>query len=146
MKENQENAVWQRVLAQPEISPDRDLHGLIRESAGLAAIYRRLAGNLTGRGKLLARALLEEELATGEILRGIAALSGHRAEGLKLWEPLTEGGSRLLEKCYHRTRHCQSDCMARSLDPEFGEVFRSLADREAEQCTRIAQLLGRLGN
>lgn len=142
MEENQEQQVWSRVLAQPPLRVD--VQGLSREAGELAAIYRRLAGSLTGRGRELAWALMEEEQANAACLRGIGVLCGSGPEVVKIWEPGTENGRRLLEKCFHRARRCQGEYMARSVDAEFGEIFRHLADREGAQCVRIAELLGRM--
>lgn len=142
MEEKREAEVWQRVMTQKQMQPRRELGVLLREVSELTAVYRRLAGKLTGRGKLLARKLLEAEQSNGDCLRGIGLLSGHSQEQITIWEPVPDNGRRALEKCYHRTQRCREEYAARSLDPEYGEVFRSLADREGQQCARITELLG----
>jgi len=142
MEQDREKQVWQRVMGQPEAERRWDPAALLQEALELAAVYRRLTESLTGRGRAMARKLMETEQSCGDCLRGIGILSGHPREGIKLWEPAGDSGRRMLEKCYHRTRRCQAEYTARSLDPEFGEVFRELAVREGRQCVRIAELLG----
>lgn len=142
--QNTEQQVWQRVHAQP--NPPRELQGLIRESAELAAIYGRLQNTLTGCSRELARQLRQTELSTLHCLRGIGILSHRSTEAVKVWEPGRSEPGKLLEQCYHRTRRCAMEYTARSLDAEYGEVFRTLAQQSNSQCARIAQLLGRVGS
>ncbi|MBP3684403.1 MAG: hypothetical protein J6J12_05510 [Oscillospiraceae bacterium] len=136
MDEHQEAGVWQRVMAPPRTKPSTGLEALEQESAALAAIYRRIQGNP------LARQLAQEEQAIGECLRGIRILSGSGGEQLKHWAPKEADLRRQLRGCYHRTRCCQTEYLSRALDPEFGEVFRQLADRAGQQCVRLTRLLG----
>ena len=135
MEENRENQIWQRVLAQPERKAAGDLQTLLREAEALAAVYRRIPHPL-------AKRLREGELANAACLRGIGLLSGEKTEVVKLWEP---AGKPDLRSCYHRTRRCQAEYAARSLDGEFGEVFRKMAHREAEHLSLLARLLGETG-
>ena len=140
MEESRESDIWQRVMAQPTVGAAPD--GLLRESAALAAVYRRLSGTLAGRSKLLVQKLAETEQANTACLRGILTLSGAATEQVKHWEPGKGNTRKLLQSCYHRTRRCQAEYTACSLEPEFGEVYRNLAARAGEQCVRIAELLG----
>ncbi len=143
--ENQESnaqAVWQRVFAQP-VQPDSDLRQLQLTAAEMAGIYRHLIGMHTGKQRERLRWLYEEELSNVACLKGLGILMGKPEEVLKLWTPSREPGRRLLEKCYHLTRRMMVDCMGRSAEPEYGIVFRTLADREAAHCAAIAELLGR---
>ena len=135
MEENRENQVWQRVLARQEREAVDTLQQLMREAESLAAVYRR-------NPHPLAKRLQEGEQANAASLRGIALLSGEKLEEVKLWEP---AGKPDLRRCWHRTRRCQAEYTARALDPEFGEVYRKMAEREADHLALIAQLLG-IGN
>ena len=144
MEQNRENQVWQRVKGKPEEGPASDLQGLIRESAELASMYRRIGEKLTGREQGLARRLLEMEQSNLDRLRGIGAMSGERGEVLKHWEPMGAFSPRLLVKGYRKSLRCKAEYTARCLDPQYGEVYRSLADRMGQQCGMIAELLGRM--
>ena len=140
-----EAQVWQRVRATAEEPPRSDLRQLQREAMELAAIYRNLVAQFTGRQQEQARRLYLGEKANAQALAGIGLLSRQQGEALKLWQPGKEPAGKVLERCYHRTRRCMSEYLARSAEPEFGSVFRALADREGEHCAVIAELLGSLG-
>lgn len=140
-----EAQVWQRVRATAEEPPRSDLRQLQREAMELAAIYRNLVAQFTGRQQEQARRLYLGEKANAQALAGIGLLSRQQGEALKLWQPGKEPAGKVLERCYHRTRRCMTEYLARSAEAEFGCVFRVLADRESEHCELIAQLLGSLG-
>jgi len=143
--QNVEKQVWQRVRSAAEEPPRNDLRQLQREAMELAAVYRTLVSRLTGRQQERARRLYLGEKTNAQTLAGIGVLSRQQGEALKLWQPGKEPPGKLLERCYHRTRRCMTEYMARSADGEYGLVFQTLADREREHCAVIAELLGSLG-
>lgn len=139
-----EQQVWQRVHAAREEVPRNELRQLQREAMELAAGYRNVSSQLTGRQQELAKRLYTGEKANAAALAGIGKLSREGGEALKLWQPGREDPKKMLEKCYHRTRRCMTEYMARSADGEFGVVFEGLAKREGEHCGMIAELIGSL--
>ena len=145
MDEQREAAVWKRVTAGPDHSALESSGSLLRTAGELAAAYQRLSSRLTGRSRILAQELLAEERSVEAALRGIAVLSGQSGEQVKLWAPEIKNSRKLLEHCYHKTLLCHREFTARSLDPEFGGIFRLLSEQEIRQCLRIAQLLGQPG-
>ena len=139
-----EQQVWQRVRASREAAPHNDLRQLQREAAELAAIYRNLVSQLSGTRQEQAKQLYLGEKANTAALAGIGILSRQPGETLKLWNPGREEPQKILEKCYHRTRRCLTEYMARSADGEFGAVYQKMAERAENHCALIAQLLGSL--
>lgn len=137
-----EQQVWQRVLAQSGEQPRNDLRQLQMEAMELSGIYRQLMASASGVRRERLKQLLEGEQQNAACLRGVALLSGRWEEILKVWNPAKESQRKLLEKCYHKTRRCMVEYMGRSAEPEFGVVFRQLADREGRHCGWIAELLG----
>ena len=137
--------VWQRVRAAGEEAAGKDLRQLQREAMELAAVYRGLMPQLAGRQQEQVRQLYLGEKANAQKLAGIGMLSRNQGEALKLWQPGKEPPGKVLERCYHRTRRCMVEYLARSADGEYGSVFRGMADREGEHCGVIAELLGSLG-
>ena len=135
--------VWQRVFARSPEPGREDLEPMLQEAMELAGTYRYLTGTFTGKAREQARRLYEGQLEIIACLKGIGILSGRPEEVLKLWQPTKGSGKQLLERCYHRSRRCMAEYMARSAQGEFGVVFRALADREGEHCAIIAGLLGR---
>lgn len=139
-----EQQVWQRVQANREQPQNSDLRQLQREAMELAAAYWGLSAQLSGRTREQALNLYRGEKATGAALAGIRVLSRQSGEQLKLWQPGKEDPKKLLERCYHRTRRCMTEYLARSAEGEFGIVFEKLAGRAGEHCVMIAQLMGQL--
>ena len=139
-----EEQVWQRVRASRETAPRNDLRQLQREAMELAAVYRNLASRLTGMQKELANRLHAGEKANAAALAGIGRLARANPESIKLWQPGKEDPGKALEQCYHRSRRCMTEYLARSAEGEWGVVFEGLARREGTQCCLIAELLGSL--
>lgn len=137
-----EQEVWQRVQASRETVPRNDLRQLQREAMELAAIYRGLSAQLSGNAREQVMGLYRGEKANASALAGVRRLSGQGAETLKLWRPGREELGKTLERCYHRSRRCMTEYLARSAQGEFGVVFEKMAGREKEHCVLIAQLLG----
>ena len=143
-KQDMTQQVWQRVLASREEGMKQDLRQLQREAMELASVYRAVSSRLTGKQQELVKRLYAGEQANGAALAGIIVLSRQHGEQLKLWQPGKEETKKLLERCYHRTRRCMTEYLARSADGEFGVVFEKLAKQEGEHCAILAQLLGSL--
>ena len=139
-----EQQVWQRVRSAREEAPWNELRQLQREAMELAAIYRSLSAQMAGKPQERVKQLYAGEKANAAALVGIGKLSRQGGENLKLWQPGNEEPSRLLERCYHRTRKCMTEYLARSVDGEFGVVFEKMAKREGEHCVMIAEILGSL--
>ena len=142
---NMEREVWQRVRGCKEEIPKQDLRQMQREAMELAAIYRSLASRMTGRRQEKLMLLCRGERENAAALAGIAVLSRQGGEAMKLWQPEKDDPRRLLERCYHRTRRCILEYMARSGDGEFGVVYEKMAKKAGEHCLMIAQLLGGMG-
>ena len=137
-----EQQVWQRVRANREEAPKNDLRQLQREAMELAAIYRSLSSQMTGGKRELVTKLHVGEKAKAAALMGVGMLSRKPGEGIKLWQPGKEDPGKQLERCYHRTRRCMTEYLARSADSEFGVVFEKLAKREGDHCRMLAELIG----
>ena len=140
--QSMEQKVWQRVRANREEPPKNDLRQLQREAMELAAVYRNLSGQLTGSRKEWAGMLYRGEKDNAAALTGIGKLSRMGGESIKLWQPEREAPQKLLERCYHRSRRCMAEYLARSAEGEYGVVFEKMAKREGEHCVLLAQLLG----
>ncbi len=141
---NMEQEIWQRVRANREEAPRNDLRQLQREAMELASIYRNLSAQLAGKPQELVKRLYAGEKANGSALAGIGTLSRQGGEQLKLWQPGKEDVKKQLERCYHRTRRCMTEYLARSAEGEYGVVFEKLAKREGEHCALLAEVLGGL--
>ena len=99
---------------------------------------------MTGRSQELMKQLYTGERANAQALAGIGILSRSSGEVLKGWQPGKEDPGKQLLRCYHRTRRCMTEYLARSAEAEYGVVYQKLADREGHHCTLIAEVLGSL--
>ena len=141
---NTEQQVWQRVRACREEAPKNDLRQMQREAMELAAVYRALSPQMMGSHREKMQKLYQGERANAAALTGIGYLFRQGGEQLKLWQPAMEDAKKLLERCYHRTRRCMTEYLARSAEAEWGIVYDRMAKREGEHCVLIAELLGSL--
>lgn len=137
-----ERQVWQRVNTCREETPKNDLRQLQREAMELAAVYRALSSRMTGNPREQIMKLYRGEKANALALAGMGYLSRQGGEQLKLWQPGKEDPGKMLERCYHRTRRCMTEYLARSAEAEFGAVFDRMAKRAGEHCALIAEVLG----
>ncbi len=133
--------VWERVLQAPS-QPSGDLRPLMRSAMELAGIYKTLLGQFPRQEKL--RTLYDGEKANLAALKGLALIQNQSAEVLNLWSPAKKPPQKLLAYAYHQTRRCMADYLSRSAEPEYGHVFRELADREGRHCLWLAEALGML--
>ena len=77
MNRDVEQQVWQRVLGQPE-PPRGSLRPMELEAMEAAAVYRKLAGQFSGKGREQLRHLHDMQPEMLACLRGIGRLSGDR--------------------------------------------------------------------
>lgn len=138
----QEQEVWQRVFAPPRNSAGEDLRRLQLEAMELAAAYRHLSGTMAGRSREKVRGLYRGAKDNVACLQGLGRLSGAGSGKTKTMPVPNMAAEKLLELCYHKTRRTMTEYTARSMEPEFGEVFRKMAQREGEHCVVLAELLG----
>lgn len=137
--------VWKRVASAPVpgLSPG-DLHGLIIPAMETAALYARLATLLSGKLREAALVLSREQEQTVCALRGMQRLSFGRSGTVNAPPASQKNAARLLESGYRSARAALTEYTARTIDPEYGCVFRLLAAREEEHCLRILSLLGQV--
>lgn len=139
--DNMEAQVWQRVMQPGPKDSGLGLKGLLFAAREQAAVCRFLVGALQ---MDQARELLRREQANADCLGGILILSGQREEKRKAMTYEKEPPRRALEKYFRRARKLVTEYTARYAEPEFGEVFRILAQREGECCALAAELLGKV--
>ncbi len=137
--------VWQRVSAPPTLGTEQEaLHQLLLSAAETAALYQALAGLLTGNPKEQARQLWEGQQETVFCLRGLLRLGKFSGDGVRSPKLPAMPAGKLLAQCYRRAKEALAEYAARSIDSEFGPVFRSLAQREERNCALIAGILGQI--
>lgn len=141
MNRDVEQQVWQRVLGQSE-PPRGNLRPMELEAMEAAAVYRKLAGQFSGRGREQLRHLHDMQMEILACLRGIGRLSGSGGRKTAQIAVPEEPVAKALEKWYHCARRAVTEYTARTVDGDFGIVFQHLADLSREECVLLARLLG----
>ena len=135
MNRDVEQQVWQRVLGQSE-PPRGSLRPMELEAMEAAAVYRKLAGQFSGRGREQLRHLHDVQMEMLACLRGIGRLSGSGGRKTAQIAVPEEPAAKAL------ARRAVTDYTARTVDGDFGVVFQHLADLSREECVLLARLLG----
>ena len=141
MNRDVEQQVWQRVLGQSE-PPRGNLRPVELETMEAAAVYRKLAGQFSGRGREQLRHLHDMQMEILACLRGIGRLSGSGGRKTAQIAVPEELAAKALERRYHCARRAVTEYTARTVDGDFGIVFQHLADLSREECVLLARLLG----
>ena len=135
MNRDVEQQVWQRVLGQPE-PPRGSLRPMELEAMEAAAVYRKLSGQFSGKGREQLRHLYDMQMEMLACLRGIGRLSGcGGGKNAQIALP-EEPAAKALE------RRAVTEYTARTVDGDFGIVFQHLADLSREECVLLSRLLG----
>ncbi len=135
--------VWQRVTAPADLSlENKGLADLLRTAAETAAWYQALAWALKGKQRELAQGLISRQQETVCCLRGMARIARSPGDGVRIPGPPALPRGKLGPMCYHRAKEALTEYTAWTIDPEFGPVFRTLAQREEENCVSLTILLG----
>lgn len=140
--------VWERVLKREDLTPleprKTDLTPLVLSAQELAGLYHAAARQLGGKEGELVRGLLRQQKGMVACLKGICQISGGRVPKFPGFTPPREPARRLLESCYHRERRLLGELSRHVSDPEFGQVFRSLAEGAGKRCLTVLEILGRM--
>ena len=142
MKEAQ---VWQRVRGpQQSVDPRDGLQELIAREWEVAGICLQLSRRFSGKQGALLRQLYEKEQGHVACLKGIYTLiTGQRPQvrGASAAGGLAEAE---LRRCYGKQMQNLAEYERRSSHPEYGHIFRSLAQQEREHCHLLLEVLGSL--
>lgn len=142
MEFDNQQQIWQRVRnpEPPRVGPD--LHALTLAAGETEAALGRAAANLGGSQRQQVLSLARETGEEVAALRGIHWLSTGKSLPRKPL-PAPGGNAReLLRLCYFRCLQAQGEYTARTLEPQFGGIFQSLARQNQARCLAIARILG----
>ena len=115
MNRDVEQQVWQRVLGQSE-PPRGSLRPMELEAMEAAAVYRKLAGQFSGRGREQLRHLHDMQMEILACLRGIGRLSGSGGRKTAQIAVPEEPTAKALEKRYHCARRAVTEYTVRTVD------------------------------
>ena len=142
MNRDVEQQVWQRVLGQQE-PPRGSLRPMELETMEAAAVYRKLTGQFSGRGREQLRHLHDMQMEILACLRGIGRLSGSGGGKAAQIAVPEEPAVKALERRYHCARRAVTEYAVRQWTGISALLFQHLADTEpGGQRVLLARLLG----
>lgn len=138
--------VWQRVQGTAAPPPDIgcDIRELVKGEMEAAAAYLQLSRRLQGKDSAALRQMAEEERSHAAALKGICAMYNGTRPGAPTPTPQTGPIEVLLRRYYGGELKSVAEYERRSADPQYGMVFRQMAEEEKTHCRHLLELLGRL--
>lgn len=137
--------VWKRVQNMPE-EPGRDMNlkKLIMDEKMAAGAYLQLARQLGTEEASQLRQMAREEKSHAACMTGMYILThGNRPE-VKMPRQQRQSAQQLLQRAYAGELGSIAAYEALSDHPEYGQVFRSMAQQEREHSRAVLEMLGRL--
>ena len=147
MNQQQPNSarVWDRVRSAAVPTPDaQSILGLIAEEMQDAAAYQKLSQRLPQSLAPIARQLSRQEQSHVACLKGVYTLITGQKPLVPPPAVSDDGPEIVLRRCYGREMRCLSQYESRQADPQYGHIFRTLAQQEKEHCHKILEILGAL--
>ena len=130
--------VWQRVTA---TAGQQNLKPLVYTLSETALMYQKLSMQAGAPASERLRQMAAQTRQTATALRGMGALKGERIQPMQM--KMTKETDRLLpEKCCRRVQLLAQEFDLRKHDPEWGQLFEILSDRQWEDGLFLLTLLG----
>ena len=131
--------VWNRVKAPMEPVNSGLVSPLWQDARSRADFYRQQMKNGSAARQKLFTELYNRETAICRSLAGIQLL--RTGKPIRQTQPVAVPGDGL-KRCYYATSRFLSEVTARSLEPEFGTVYRELANLATAQLLDLTQAAG----
>ena len=135
--------VWQRVSGKDAPSL-QSIQALASAELNEAAVHWMLSQQLQGKERALLRRIFEEDQAHTACLKGIHFFMEDQPLSVRPVLPSPEAPLIALRKSYGRKLRALREYESRASDPEYGHIFRKLAQEESEHCKNILQIVGHL--
>ena len=135
--------VWQRVSGN-DPSPTETIQALAVAELNEAAVHWMLSQQLQGKERALLRRIFEEDQAHTACLKGIHFFMEDQPLSVRPVLPSPESPVITLRKSYARKLKALLEYTERSGDPEYGHIFRQLAQEEENHCKAILQIVGQI--
>ena len=135
--------VWQRVSGK-DAPPLQSIQALASAELNEAAVHWMLSQQLQGKERALLRRIFEEDQAHTACLKGIHFFMEDQPLSVRPVLPSPEAPVLALRKSYARKLKALREYTERSGDPEYGHIFRQLAQEEENHCKAILQIVGQI--
>ena len=134
--------VWDRVNGNCHQEPDFDaLNALMCQELTDAAVLLRLSKRIGGRGGDLLRMARHCRQHAG-YLRGICSMVHRNCPQPAVPLPADGPPGAALRKCYVNSLHRMREYEKMIPDPEYGPVFRNMAQTMQHHCASLLELIG----
>ena len=139
-----ESRIWQRVQGQKPPRLEQSLQALAAAELSEAAAHLMLSRQLQGKEKSILRKIYEEDQSHADCLKGIHYFTFDTPLSVRHIPPAPESPVVALRKAYARKLKVLKQYEIRADDPEYGAVYRLLAQQEQQHCRLILELAGTL--
>lgn len=135
--------VWDRVqnTAVP-VGDSQIILTLLAEEMLDSATYARLIKRLPPPMAAIARQIAQQEQSHISCLKGIYTLITGRKAMVPAPVVADDPPEIILRRCYGREMRCLAQYESRQSDPQYGHIFRKLAQHEQDHCHKILEILG----
>ena len=135
--------VWDRVQNAAVPPGDSQLIlNLIADEILDARTYALLTKRLSPPQAAIIRQISQQEQAHAACLKGIYTMITGRNAIVPPPKVADDPADIVLRRCYGREMRALAQYESRQGDPQYGHLFRSLAQQEQEHCHRIWEILG----
>ena len=135
--------VWDRVQnAAVPIGDAQLILNLIAEELLDARTYLQLSKRLPPPHSALIRQLSQQEQAHATCLKGIYTMITGRNAIIAPFQVANDPPDIVLRRSYGREMRALAQYEARQNDPQYGHIFRTLAQEERAHCHKIMEILG----
>lgn len=139
-----ESRIWQRVQGGQPPQLEQSLQALAAAELSEAAAHLMLSRQLQGKEKAILRRIYEEDQCHAACLKGIHFFTFDTPLAVRHIPPAPDSPVVALRKAYARKLRALRQYESRGNDPEYGGVYKTLAQQEREHCRLILELVGNL--
>ena len=139
-----EDRIWQRLRGEVPPRLEQSLQALAAAELSEAAAHLMLSRQLQGKEKAILRRIYEEDQSHATCLKGIHFFTFDTPLAVRHTPPVPESPVIALRKAYARKLRALHQYESRFDDPEYGAVYKVLAQQEREHCRLILELVGNL--
>ena len=137
--------VWERVQQpSPVAEEEAKLLPLIGQILCDAATYQRLSRKLPPPQAAILRQMAAQLQASAQCLKGIYAMRTGSKATVSAAAAEEMPAAVLLRKCYGQEMGRLAHYEARKTDPQYGPVYRRLAEQTQSHCQKLLELFGTL--
>lgn len=137
--------VWQRVQAGSDLPiSECSAEKFVARELAESQMCLRLSKQLRGQDSRALQKMALDDKGHRALLQGICCMTGRTQLPAV---PIQDTGtiSQRLKRCYGRKLQLATEYEKHASEPQFGNVYQKLADREYEHCRTLLAIIGKYG-